>query len=557
MDKQHHTIRIIVGICLAWWGWSCAGVKKLPSVDQYKAQVSERVEVSPGCFAVEGGWLRKNTQGLWELYVAGDAMKRGLVNGALTQELLYQQEAAFVSTIKELVPSPFRQRILRGFLGFFNRRLAHHVPEEYQVEIYGLSRFSTEEFNFIAPPYQRMLYFHGAHDIGHALQDLALVGCTSFAAWGTHTADGKLLIGRNFDFYAGDAFSEEKIVAFINPDKGYKYAMVTWAGMVGAVSGMNEHGLTVTINAGKSNIPWKAKTPISLVTKEILQYATNIEEAIDIAKGKKVFVSESILVGSAGDGKAVLIEVSPKKFGVYEVENNGNLLVCSNHFQSQPYQSDKNNLRHIAESHSQYRFDRMNELIGSNPSLTPMLAAALLRNKDGLGDTKLGYGNEMAINQLLAHHAVIFQPDDRMMWVSSSPYQLGAFVAYDLSKVFGEFSVLEGDTAIATDALNIPEDGFTHSIEFRDYEAFRMKMREMKTKIAEKEKISDEDIVHFQRLNTDFWKTHFTIGEYYVSQRQYAEALPYYEEAQRKVVTTEPDKKRIEKRIKTCKRKIK
>src|SRR3546814_19362254 len=72
--------------------------------------------------------------------------------------------------------------------------------------------------------------------------------------------DGKLLIGRNFDFYAGDAFSEEKVIAFINPARGYTHAMVTWAGMVGAVSGMNEQGLPVTIHEGKAASPHQAKT---------------------------------------------------------------------------------------------------------------------------------------------------------------------------------------------------------------------------------------------------------------------------------------------------------
>src|SRR5690606_12255199 len=254
-------------------------------------------------------------------------------------ELLQRQETAFISRIRELVPSRFKQWLLRGFLKHFNRQLANHVPTAYLAEIYGLSRSAQDTFNFIAPPYPRLLYFHAAHDIGHALQDLALVGCTSFAAWGSHTADGKLLIGRNFDFYAGDAFSKEKIIAFINPDQGYKHAMVTWAGMVGAVSGMNETGLTVTINAGKSAIPYMAKTPISLLTREILQHASNIDEAIHIAYHREVFVSESIMVGSAADGKAVLIEVSPRKRGVYEVSNVGNVLVCANHFQSAPFRS--------------------------------------------------------------------------------------------------------------------------------------------------------------------------------------------------------------------------
>ncbi len=529
----------------------------MPQVDQYSSDVGERTTIASQFHAMQGGKLRKNEQGLWELYVAGDALERGLINGMLTQELLDQQETAFVSKIKELVPSAFHQRILRGFLKFFNRRLINHVPEEYQVEIYGLSRSSSDAFDFIAPPYQRLLYFHGAHDIGHALQDLALVGCTSFAAWDTHTEDGKLLIGRNFDFYVSDAFSEEKIIAFINPDKGHKYAMVTWAGMVGAVSGMNDKGLTVTINAAKSNVPMKAKAPISLVTKEILQYAENIEEAIAIAKQREVFVSESIMVGSAADGKAVLIEVSPKKFGIYELADNDDLLICANHFQSQPYQLDKNNLRQLAKSHSQYRFDRMRELIASNLPLNPALTATFLRNKEGIDGVKLGYGNEKAINQLLAHHAVIFQPEDRIMWVSSNPYQLGEFVAYDLNEVFTRFPTMGQDTMVATNTLNIPEDVFIHSVEFKNYESFRIAIRELEAKIATKQTASEDEIKRFQHMNPDFWKTHFTVGEYYRSQGQYREALRCYHMARSKEVTTEPDKELIEKRIKTCEKKSK
>lgn len=532
-------------------GVSCVGIRQIPSTANYNSQVGVRTEVAPRVYTMPNGMLRESKQGIWELYVEGDPLERGLTSGMLTQELLYQQEIAFVSQIEQLVPSRFRQWLLRGFLNFFNRQLLDHVPAEYQVEIYGMSRSASNAFNFIAPPYKRLMYFHGAHDIGHALKDLALVGCTSFAAWGEHTADGKLLIGRNFDFYAGDDFAEEKIVAFINPQAGYKHAMVTWGGMVGAVSGMNEKGLTVTINAGKSDIPYKAKTPIALLTREILQYAGNIEEAIRIAEKRDVFVSEAIMVGSAADGKAVLIEVSPKKFGVYEVDNSGDVLVCANHFQSQSYQSDKNNLRQLKESHSVYRFERINELIAATPKLTPADAAAVLRNTDGVGGADLGYGNEKAINQLLAHHAVIFQPEDRLMWVSSAPYQLGAFVAYDLDEVFGRMeSGRIQPRALAIDSLGIAEDPFVRSADFKKYEEFRVRMRNLEAAIATGATVTDEELRDFQQLNPEFWKTDFLIGEYYRKQRQNADALRHYHLAASKEVTTEADRIRIQKRIK-------
>ncbi len=548
----YRVLTILSGCYLMLYGASCAGIKRIPPIKEYQHTIGERMELSPDFYVMPKGMLRKNNQGIWELYVTGDPLERGLTNGVLTKELLYRQETAFISKVKELVPSRFRQRLLRGFLNHFNRRLTDHVPTEYQVEIYGLSRSASDTFNFVAPPYQRLMYFHGAHDIGHALQDLALVGCTSFAAWGEHTADGKLLIGRNFDFYAGDEFAEEKIVAFINPQNGYKHAMVTWAGMVGAVSGMNEKGLTVTINAGKSDMPYKAKTPIALLTREILQYAGNIDEAVRIASKREVFVSEAILVGSAADKRAVIIEVSPKKFGVYDVEPHKNLLVCANHFQSQPYQSDKNNLVQIAESHSQYRFDRMNEWIASTPPLTPTAAAALLRNKEGMGDVKLGYGNEKAINQLLAHHAVIFQPEDRLMWVSAAPYQLGEFVAYDLDEVFRRLASSDADTMLAIDSLTIAEDAFVHSVDFENYEEFRGQMRNLEAAIVTQTAVTDEELRDFLQLNPEFWKASFLVGEYLYRRGEYERALHYFRLSASKELTTLPDRRLIEKRIRKC-----
>ena len=121
---------------------------------------------------------------------------------------------------------------------------------------------------------------------------------------------------------------------------------------------------------------------------------------------------------------------------VYQVSNQ-NHLICSNHFQSDAYASDEANLKHILESHSQYRFDRMNELLANQGALNQDSMAAILRNVNGLNDTAIGYGNEKALNQLLAHHAVIFQPESLKIWVSTSPYQLGPFVCYDLNTVFG------------------------------------------------------------------------------------------------------------------------
>ena len=538
---------------------SC-GVKKslrdLPNISQYETDVAQRHQLTDSSFVLGNNFLTKNQQGLYELYVSGNPYELGLKTGSLTRELFQEQEKVFIEKIDDLVPSEKKQKMLRKFLAWFNRKMYKHVDEQYKAEIYGIAHYASKNYDRIAAPYPRVMYFHGAHDIGHALQDLALVGCSSFAAWGDHTEDGKLLIGRNFDFYAGDDFAKNKIIAFVAPDEGYKFMSVTWGGMIGVVSGMNDQGLTVTINAGKSKFPLVAKTPISLVTREILQYASTIEEAISIAKKREVFVSESIFIGSAKDKKAALIEVSPHNFGVYEVENN-NQLVCSNHFQSAAYAKDKKNKKHIFESHSQYRYERMEELLEEEPKVTPESAVSILRNKNGLNNERIGYGNEKALNQMLAHHGIVFQPEDLKVWVSSNPYQLGEFVAYDLNEIFENIKKNPEARPISSSSENIEADPFLQTLAYRHYERYRELKSQITTAIASEEKIETSLLSEFVAVNPDLWEVHFLVGTYYYENELYQKALEAFEAAKTKEVTTVPDAEALDKYIKKTKRKLK
>lgn len=533
---------------------SCGVSKSLtqkPDISSYNGLISERIKTSDTSFTLNNNHLIKNKQGLWELYVEGNPLELGLITGSLTQELFYKQEDAFLSKVNELVPSKTKQVLLRKFLAWFNRKLYLNVPKEYKVEILGLSKYASTKYNYIAEPYLRILYLHGAHDIGHALQDLALVGCTSFAAWGNKTEDGSLIIGRNFDFYAGDDFAKEKIISFVNPTEGYKFMSVTWAGMIGVVSGMNEHGLTVTINAGKSKIPLIAKTPISILNREILQYATTIDEAIAIAKKRQVFVSESILIGSAKDKKAALIEVSPKNIGIYEVINE-NQLICSNHFQSEAYANDIKNSTHIAESHSQYRYDRIEELLDQQPKITPKIAVDILRNKEGLDNKEIGYGNEKALNQLLAHHSIVFKPEQGLVWVSSNPYQLGEFVAYNLNDVFEN----PNKELLSNTLLTIEKDSFQFSEAFKNYETYRRLRAQVISAINEKNTLDPIIISDLQKTNPEYWEAYYLVGVYYYKKGYYTAALNAFEKANTKEITTIPDQQEIYRYIKKIKRKL-
>lgn len=548
----------IVLFVMLFAGSACGISKSIhhkPAISGYDQTIPRVDSFNGNCIRIGQNSLLQNKQKLWELYVSGDPLQRGLITGSLTDSLLRRQEHIFFCKITDMVSSGPRLKIIRQFLKWYNRKLYKNVTEEYQAEIYGLSQHSTHDYDNIASPFLRSLYLHGAHDIGHALQDLALVGCSSFAVSGDKSEDGSLILGRNFDFYVGDAFAENKVVAFVNPEKGIPFMMVTWPGMIGAVSGMNNEGLTVTINAGKSKIPLIAKTPISILTREILQYAKNIDEAIAIAKKRKVFVAESIMVGSAHDKKAVLIEVSPHKLGVYEMPEN-HQLISTNHFQSETYKSDKRNKKHIINSHSQYRYERMTELLAQYVKLNPEKAVAILRNKDGLNEKALGFGNEKALNQLIAHHAVIFKPEQRLVWVSSNPYQLGEFVCYDLNKIFTSTGNKASFISFADSTKNIPPDPFLHTKAYLDYEQFKIADRTIDAALNEKVILADTFIPEYVSLNPEYWMVYYKAGEIARKNKQYGAAKQYFEKALSKEITTIPEKAKVEKHLKKVLKKL-
>lgn len=498
-----------------------------------------------GLFVLENNWFRRSESGLYELYVEGEPYERGVANGKLTEGLVRYQEEVFTGQIHKLVPGAFYLGVIKNFVGWFNRDLADHVIEEYQLEILGVSQSASHEFDDIASPYQRILNYHAAHDIGHALQNMSLVGCTSFATWGNRSEDSTLIVGRNFDFYVGDEFARDKIIAFYKPKQGYGFMMVTFGGMTGVVSGMNEQGLTVTINAAKSEIPSASATPVSLVAREILQYATTIPEAYAIAEKRKMFVSESFLIGSAKEHKASLIEKTQENIDLYE--SNTGQIISTNHFQGDVLGKTKLNKDHMETSASPYRYQRVGELLARDSVNSVAKTAAILRNQYGLDDQNIGMGNEKLINQLVAHHAIIFQPEKGLVWISTAPWQLGKFVCYDLKKILAHHPVK--NTEIYEADRTIPADSFVGTPAYNRY----VKFHEYRFPFNPKENLSPDSIVSW---NPDSYHSYMLAGDYYFGQKNWSKAAQTYETGLTKEVATHQERDHMLKNLEHCRKNL-
>jgi hypothetical protein len=314
---------------------------------------------------------------------------------------------------------------------------------------------------------------------------------------------------------------------------------------------MNEKGLTVTLNSAKSDIPFGARTPVSIIAREILQYASTIDEAMEIASSRQAFVSESFLIGSAEDRKAVVIEKSTDTTVLYDPDTN--YIILTNHFQSDHFSRTKLCMENKANETTVYRHERVQELIDETGEFNYQDAARLLRDTKGMGGTNIGLGNEKAINQLIAHHSVIFKPEQKQIWISPH-WGMGPYICYDLDSIFELQYYPTGQ--IFEEEVMVWEDTITFSSpeSFRVYEASRLMIEEIRKAIKYNYSLEDEELFinDFIKGNPEFYHVYSSLGNYFMMLEQYDVARKYYKLALSKEVASAAERKDIEERIQQC-----
>ncbi len=512
-----------------------------PILVEYKIDTQELIQLNDTTFQYKDSWLRKNRFGLWEMYISGSPEELGIKNGILAQKLIEYQEEAFVKQIKKMIPSESYLNFLKYVTSFINYQLPDHIPNEYLREIKAVSLFASDDFMFIGDNYARQLNYHAAHDIGHAMQNLHLVECTAFGVNNSLSSDSNLLIGRNFDFYVGDEFAENKIVMFVKPDNGYSFSSITWGGMIGVVSGMNDRGLSITLNSAKSEIPLFAKTPVSIIARDILQYASNIDEAFAIAQKYQSFVAESFMVSSAADQQMAIIEKTPDQTILYQPNNDK--LVLTNHFQSEELFNTEINQENIDENVTDYRFQRVEELLAEKKEFDELDIANILRDTKGLKNADIGLGNEGAINQLIAHHSIIFKPEQNMFWVSSSPYQLGPYVCYNLDSIFNhKYSLLQH---INYTKKTIHSDSVFLENEYPKF----LKFKKLKEDINQNRAVNIDELI---RSNPNYFHTYELAGDVMLLQKDSLKAKGFYHMALQYFVPNLHEVNRIKEKARSC-----
>jgi isopenicillin-N N-acyltransferase-like protein len=199
------------------------------------------------------------------------------------------------------------------------------------------------------------------------------------------------------------------------------------------------------------------------------------------------------------------------------------------------------------ESSSLYREIRLKQLLNNHHTINFINAAEILRNQNGINNKDIGLANEKALNQLIAHHAVIFKPQDKLMWVSANPFQCGKFICYNLDSVFHNAPLLNTNSEINVKENTITEDIFLSSSKYKRFKQFKLIKDYLNFITKKTHRIILNNVIEkaFILSNPQSYNMYQLLGDYYASQQHQSKAIAYYKIALKKECATLKEAKTI------------
>lgn len=368
----------------------------------------------------------------WFFVHRGDPVEMGVAHARLGEFITQRVEDQMFLDFQTRVPGAVGL-LLPPVLLWQYRHMPGAVERPLQHELWGFAGTYGDRHGFPLSSYQRGYFYHALHDItqelvGNPWVDPSVAGaCTAFGAAGPGTVDGHTIVGRNFDFEVFPIFDEEKVVHLFAREGAIPVLSVSWMAMMGVVTGLNAHGVWISINAARSEGRNRRGPPVALAVRAILEQAKTADEAEAAVRAFTPLVADLFLVGDAGGVRVVERAISE----VAVRHPVAGRLSLSNHFRTPELAGDPQDTALKQWSTTNDRGARVEELVFEQP-LSVERAQVILRDRLGPGGAPLALGDRRAIDALIATHSVIADLHDRVLWVSAAPATQGIYEPFDL-----------------------------------------------------------------------------------------------------------------------------
>lgn len=248
--------------------------------------------------------------------------------------------------------------------------------------------------------------------LGQCFLDLVpMTACSTVALPAGASVDGVARFGRNLDFPSLGIADKYSTLFVQKPAGKNAFASVGWPGLIGVLSGMNEHGLTLA-NMEVTRLPRvPTAMPYMLLYRRVLEECKTVDDAIALLRKTPKQTANNLMLMDASGGRAV-VELTPYSVTVRRA-GDGQPLVSTNHQRGATDLDTPGRCR---------RFDYLRQTSAD----------------------RFGTIDERAVEDMLAHvgarmtlQSMVFEPTNRVVYLSTGTSAAkGTFTRIDLKPMF-------------------------------------------------------------------------------------------------------------------------
>lgn len=282
------------------------------------------------------------------------------------------------------------------------RGFALHLLPEHRAEVDALAESAGID------PDQMML--------AQCFLDLSpMTACSTISLPASASPDGVARMGRNLDFPSFNLADKQSVVFIVRPQGKYAFAAVSWPGLVGVLSGMNEHGLTLANMevTRRGRIP--TAMPYTLLYRTVLEQCRTVDEAIALLRASQRQTPNNLMLMDASGDRAV-VEIQPESITVRRATGADEPLMSTNHQRA----LDASSIGRC------WRYDRLMEMSRDQTGAIGVIELQQMMAQVAQGNFTI--------------QSMVFEPSKRVMYlaIGRDAPNTSRFYRIDLAPLFGK-----------------------------------------------------------------------------------------------------------------------
>jgi isopenicillin-N N-acyltransferase-like protein len=203
-----------------------------------------------------------------------------------------------------------------------SRLIAPAFPDAQHREIEALAKSAALDLDTLA--FANIMY-----EVAH------FPACSSLAVEPARSASGNAMFGRNLDFPTFGFLDKYSLIEVIRPQGKHAFVSVTFPGIIGVFSGMNDAGLClaqleVNYSADHSQRVNLSGTPVAMCFRRLLEECSTVDEAEKLLREQNRMMMCNLAI--CDRTQTAVLEITPKT--VARRDDERGLCLCTNHFRT-------------------------------------------------------------------------------------------------------------------------------------------------------------------------------------------------------------------------------